>query len=214
MAVNPQTNGPPAVILAGGRSMRMGRDKADVTLGGVPLIRRIAARLAPQAGLVAVNRNSGSSPPGVAVFEDTLPGQAGPMAGVLSAMRHVAMRLPGESHVATVPTDTPFLPLDLLARLQSAVSRQDQIAVAFSVGIMHPVFALWPVGLADDLQDWLATDAKRRVRAFIGKHPMVAVDFSLLQTAGGPVDPFFNINTPADLETAEGWLPLVEEMER
>ena len=43
---------------------------------------------------------------------------------------------------------------------------------------------------------------------------MVEVDFQPLETAIGPVDLFFNINTPADLELAERWLPFIEDMER
>ena len=79
---------------------------------------------------------------------------------------------------------------------------------------MHPVFALWPISLADELEHWLLTDEKRRVRNFIESHSMAVVDFPLIDAAAGSIDPFFNINTPADLETAERWLPFIEDMER
>jgi molybdopterin-guanine dinucleotide biosynthesis protein A len=211
------TERPPAVILAGGRSSRMGSDKAAVMLGGRPLLSRIIDRLAPQAAGVCVNSNIIARldfAPGVAVFADTVPGHAGPMAGVLAAMRHTAECFPAASHVVTVPTDTPFVPRDLVDRLQVAITEPAQIAVAYSAGIMHPVFALWPLSLADELEHWLLTDEKRRVRSFIESHGMAAVDFPVIDTAAGSIDPFFNINTPADLETAERWLPLIEDMER
>lgn len=208
---------PPGVVLAGGRSSRMGADKAAAVLGGKPLLRRVIERLAPQTAGLGVNSNTTTGldfAPGIAVFADTVPGHVGPMAGVLSGMRHVARHYPPASHVATVPTDTPFFPLDLVARLQAAISLPGQIAVAYSAGIMHPVFALWPVSLADELEDWLLTDDKRRVRSFIERHAMVEVYFPVIETVDGPIDLFFNINTPADLETAERWLPLIEETER
>ncbi|MCV9960642.1 molybdenum cofactor guanylyltransferase MobA [Pararhizobium sp. BT-229] len=214
---NPKTDRPPGIVLAGGRSSRMGSDKAAVMLGGKPLLRRVIERLSPQTAGLSVNSNTLSAldfAPGIAVFSDTVPGHAGPMAGVLAAMRHTAMHFPAASHVVTVPTDTPFFPLDLVARLQAAITRPDQIAVAFSAGTMHPVFALWPVDLADELEHWLQTDEKRRVRGFIEKHYVAEADFPALATIAGPIDPFFNVNTPADLVMAERWLALMEETER
>ncbi|MBP1857089.1 molybdenum cofactor guanylyltransferase MobA [Rhizobium herbae] len=208
---------PRGVVLAGGRSFRMGSDKAAVMLGGKPLVHHVIERLAPQTDGLSVNSNTATGlefAPGVPVFADTVPGHAGPMAGVLSGMRHAERHLPVASHIATVPTDTPFFPLNLVSRLQAAITQPGQIAVAYSAGVMHPVFALWPVALADELEHWLLTDEKRRVRGFIERHPVAEVDFPVVETAEGPIDPFFNINTPGDLETAEHWLPLIEETER
>ncbi|WP_438747941.1 molybdenum cofactor guanylyltransferase MobA [Pararhizobium sp. O133] len=208
---------PPGVILAGGRSSRMGSDKSARLLGGIPLLQHVIERFAPQTSMVGVNRNISDKldfAPTIPVFADTVPGHVGPMGGVLAAMRHARVFTPTGSHVATVPTDTPFFPRDLVARLQMAISGPDEIAVAFSGETMHPVFALWPIALADALETWLLTDEKRRVRSFIERHPMSAVPFAPLDTADGPIDQFFNINTPADLETAERWLPLIRENER
>ena len=215
--MNASPDRPPAVILAGGRSSRMGSDKAAVLLGGRPLLSRTIERLLPQVAGVGVNSNIIARldfAPGIAVFADTVPGHAGPMAGVLSAMRHAAACFPAASHVVTVPTDTPFVPRDLVERFQRALTEPAQIAVASSAGIMHPVFALWPISLADELEHWLLTDEKRRVRSFIESHRMAVVDFPLIDAAAGSIDPFFNINTPADLEMAERWLPFIEDMER
>jgi molybdopterin-guanine dinucleotide biosynthesis protein A len=214
---NPKKDRPPGIILAGGRSSRMGSDKAAVMLGGKPLLHRVIERLSPQTAGLSVSSNTLSTldfAPGIAVFADTVPGHAGPMAGVLSAMRHAAMHFHAASHIVTVPTDTPFFPLNLVASLQAAITRPDQIAVACSAGTMHPVFALWPIGLADELERWLQTDEKRRVRGFIEKHAVAEADFAALATIAGPIDPFFNINIPADLVMAERWLALMEETER
>ncbi|WP_426230261.1 molybdenum cofactor guanylyltransferase MobA [Pararhizobium sp. DWP3-4] len=213
----PSANIPRGVVLAGGLSSRMGQDKAAVMLGGKPLVHRVIERLAPQTAGLSVNSNTNTSlnlAPAIAVFGDTVPGQVGPMAGVLSGMRHAARHFPVASHIATVPTDTPFFPSDLVARLQAAITEPGQIAVAYTAGIMHPVFALWPVALADELEQWLRTDDKRRVRGFIERHPVARVDFPMIETVDGPIDPFFNINTPAELEMAERWLPFIEGTER
>jgi molybdenum cofactor guanylyltransferase len=200
---------PPAVILAGGRSSRMGRPKATITLGGRTMLTRVIERLRPQVASIAVNLNTDPGialPSDPAVIADTIPGFVGPLAGVLVAMRHTAQVAPEASHVLSAPIDTPFFPSTLAARLQHALASGDEIAVAWSGGEMHPLFALWPIALADDLDAWIRTDTKRRVRAFIARHPSVAVDFPPIATKAGPLDPFFNINTPQQLEEAEEWL--------
>ncbi|AFL52683.1 molybdopterin-guanine dinucleotide biosynthesis protein A [Sinorhizobium fredii] len=205
---------PPAVILAGGRSSRMGRPKAAVVLGGQTMLARVVERLSPQAASIAVNLNSDPGialPSGHPVIADTMSGLPGPLAGVLAALQHARKVAPEASHVLTVPIDTPFFPVTLTARLQGALIVGDEIAVAWSLGEMHPLFALWPLSIADDLDVWIRTDEKRRVRAFIARHPSVAVDFPTVTTKAGLLDPFLNINTPQQLEQAEEWLNRLED---
>lgn len=199
----------PAVILAGGLSRRMGSPKSALMLGGLPMLTQIVERLRPQVASIAVNLNAEPTeavPGGLPVIADTVPGFLGPLAGVLTAMRHVAATTPKAEHVVVLPTDTPFFPADLVQRLANAMTLRQQIAVAESADHMHPLFALWPVQLADDLEAWLTSDPKRRVRAFIERHPSVSVDFPLVATTRGEFDPFFNVNTPDDLKDAEEWL--------
>lgn len=208
---------PPAVVLAGGRSARMGRPKASVMLGGQTMLARVVARLLPQAASIAVNLNIDPDialPSGAPAIADTIPGLPGPLAGVLAAMRHARKVAPGASHVLTVPIDAPFFPGTLTARLQAALVVGNEIAVAWSLGEMHPLFALWPLSIADALDSWIRTDEKRRVRAFIARHPSVAVDFPAVTTKAGPLDPFFNVNTPQQLAEAEAWLNRLEESAR
>ncbi|ARO30485.1 molybdenum cofactor guanylyltransferase [Rhizobium sp. NXC14] len=191
------------VVLAGGRSQRMGRDKAEVMLGTESLLRHVLLRLSQQVISVAVNADAVAED--VAAVPDRIPGKAGPMAGIHAAMVYGA-GLPAISHVVTVSVDCPFFPIDLVARLAAALERPSQIAIAASEGRSHPVFGLWPVTLATDLEDWIATDAKRRVRDFLLRHDVTEVAFPLHPTRASLLDPFFNINTPDDLIEAERWL--------
>jgi molybdopterin-guanine dinucleotide biosynthesis protein A len=93
-----------------------------------------------------------------------------------------------------------------VARLEGAAAAPDQIVLAASAGRVHPVVALWPLSLADDLEAWLTEPENRKLQAFIARHPSIAVDFPLLATPAGDLDPFFNVNTPDDLATAERFL--------
>ncbi|AGS22198.1 molybdenum cofactor guanylyltransferase [Rhizobium etli] len=191
------------VVLAGGRSQRMGRDKAVVMLGTDSLLRHVLLRLSQQVISVAVNADAVAED--VPVVPDRVPGKAGPMAGIHAAMVHGA-GLPAITHVVTVSVDCPFFPTDLVARLAAALERPSQIAIAASEGRSHPVFGLWPVTLAADLEVWIATDEKRRVRDFLLRHDVTEVDFPLHPTRASLLDPFFNINTPDDLIEAQRWL--------
>lgn len=195
----------PGVVLAGGRSSRMGRDKATVLLGGHSLLDHAVARLSQQVPAVAVNADAPEKESVVPLVPDLIPGKAGPMAGIHAAMAYAA-KLPGVSHVVTVSVDSPFFPGDLVTRLAAAVDNPGRIVIAASEGRIHPVFGLWPVVLAGDLERWVATDEKRRVRDFLLRHDATEVVFPLHPTRASALDPFFNINTPDDLVEAERWL--------
>lgn len=200
----------PALILAGGRSSRMGSDKLLLPFGERTLLAHIAERLGPQVAEISVNAAASLPlPAGFRRLSDTLPGQPGPLAGVLAGLRDVARRLPSATHLLTVPSDAPFFPLDLVARLQTAASGPDMIAVASSDGRTHPVFGLWPVTAADDLEAWLADPENRRLSAFLARHPAVAVHWPSRETALGELDPFMNLNTPAELEAARRFLKVL-----
>jgi molybdopterin-guanine dinucleotide biosynthesis protein A len=202
------------VVLAGGASLRMGADKRRLPLAGQPLLAHVAARLAPQVAALAVALDretsarlaagdvpdlAGAIPPGTAVLTDALDTREGPLAGVLAGLCWAAGR--GAARLLTVPVDTPLLPLDIAARLAAAVSG-DEIAVAASDGRIHHTVALLPAGLAGDLAAFLTGD-DRRVRSFLARHTVRTVEFPPLVVGGRSLDPLQNLNTPADLATAE-----------
>ncbi|QND47384.1 molybdenum cofactor guanylyltransferase [Rhizobium lusitanum] len=202
----------PPFLLAGGRSSRMGANKAFALLGHERLLTRIATRIGQQQTIpVALNADADwLDTEGLRLVPDTITGKLGPLAGVLTAMRHAAVHCPHASHLVTVPIDSPFFPIDLVARLAEPIEGRDDIAIAASLGRDHPVFGLWPVSLADDLEAWLLADEKRRVRDFLARHLVRTVDFPAIETMIGPLDPFFNINTPDDLLDAGRWLAALE----
>lgn len=197
---------PPAVILAGGLSRRMGRDKAQVALQGTPLALRIVERLKPQVSTVYLNASADHPLAALLpLIPDTRPDKPGPLAGVLAGLKHLAERAEPPTHLLTSPCDTPFLPTDLAKRLV-ANAKADTIVLAGSGGRTHPITALWPLSLADDLEAWLSDPAHRRVFDFVARHQAKTVDFAPFQGPFGAVDPFFNVNTPEDLETARAIL--------
>ncbi|MEO1775121.1 MAG: molybdenum cofactor guanylyltransferase MobA [Pseudomonadota bacterium] len=192
------------VILAGGLARRMGGgDKALLSLAGRPLLGHVIDRLAPQVETVVLNANGDPdrfAPFALPVVADTVEGFAGPLAGVLAAMRWAAPQ--GITHVASAAADTPFFPTDYVAQLAAALTAETPIAMAATVepkrGLgEHPTFALWPVDLADDLEDALTRGGLRKIIVWASRHGIARVEF-----AGDRQ--FFNVNTPEDLAEAEG----------
>jgi molybdopterin-guanine dinucleotide biosynthesis protein A len=189
------------LVLAGGRALRMdGADKGLLMLRGQPLVAHVAARLAPQVHtmMVSANRNASTySMYGEVVEDDSaLGGWQGPLAGVAAGLARARTEW-----VATVACDMPFLPLDLVARLQAAVrSHAAPAAVAMIGGRPIPVCMLVPVRMAGDLAAWLTEGTDRKVAHWLARVGCIDVAFDDVAEA------FANINTPADLARAAAYI--------
>lgn len=194
------------VLLAGGRSSRMGgREKALLDIGGKPMLLHVLSRLRPQVGRIVVNANgdparfSGYCLP---VVPDSIEGYAGPLAGLHAGIAWARRETPEAKFIASVPVDCPFLPLDLVSRLKAALIAADApCAIAASDGERHPVAGLWRV----ELLEALAESLKQNIRAlhrFADAHGCAVADFAPVDVGSAKVDPFFNVNAPADLEKA------------
>src|SRR5438270_2629092 len=130
------------LVLAGGQGSRMGGvDKGLQPFRGKPMVAHVLERLAPQVGTILVNANRNAdaySAFGHRVIADEIEGFAGPLAGFERGLAHATTPL-----VVTVPCDSPFLPLDLVARLRRALDAGEaQLAVAKTSDQAHPVFSL------------------------------------------------------------------------
>jgi len=197
-----------AVLLAGGQARRMGGgDKCLRPIAGRPILAHILDRLRPQVDAIAINANGDPArfaEFGLEVVADSVAGFPGPLAGVLAGLDWAATRQVAALDMVSVPCDGPFLPRDFVARLVAGRDAAGaEMACAASAGQAHPVAALWPVRLRDDLRRALTVEGIRKVDAWTGRHRLAQVPF-----ADEPVDPFFNANEPSDLMEAERLLKL------
>lgn len=168
-------------ILAGGQSRRFGSDKALAAYAGQALIEHVIAALRSQcAAVIVCGRSSdGLEATGIQAIPDRPAPHLGPLGGLNAALHYAQSH--GYSHVLTAGCDTPRLPPDLLHQLTAP-------SPAFVRDL--PVIGLWPVDLADALDQQLAGSADRSIGRWarsIGAEP---VDLA----AAVP-----NINTPGDL---------------
>jgi len=199
----------PAVILAGGLSRRMGTNKATARLAGKPMLDHIIERLLPQVSALAINSHDDALHPSLPCIADTMAEHPGPLAGIAAAMRF-ARHTSQARHVLTTPVDTPFLPHDLGQCLCNGLQTDDNIVLARSGGRTHPVIGLWPISLEEQIIAWLKVPQNRKLMVFLQSLPVIEVDFAEIDTAIGPLDPFFNVNTPSDLARAELYLKALQ----
>ncbi len=77
--------------------------------------------------------------------------------------------------------------------------------MARSADGMHPVFGLWPISVAPDLEASLIS-GDRKVSEWVEQHQAKKVMFPPVKIEGRTIDPFFNVNRPDDLAAAEAFL--------
>jgi len=184
------------IILAGGQGRRMGGvDKGLKLLRGKPMVQWVLDRFTPQVDEVLINANQNLDTYaqfGHNVILDDIGGFAGPLAGLhrgLSAATH--------DLVATVPCDSPFLPLDLIARLYAALNEQQaDLAVARTGDQPHPVFCLTRTSVLPGLTAFLQSGG-RKIDAWYTALNVAEVRFD------DEAEAFSNINTPEELRGFE-----------
>ncbi|PAU97406.1 molybdenum cofactor guanylyltransferase MobA [Paracoccus salipaludis] len=177
------------IVLAGGQSRRMGGgDKGLLDLGGRPVIAHVIERLGCARAISANGDPARFARFGLPVLPDSVPDWPGPLAGVLAGMDWAAGQ--GIARILTAAADTPFFPRDLGTRLAAAKAP----VVMATGGGDHPAFAMWDVALRDDLRAALHSGT-RRMRNWMDARGALRVEIP-------GEDPFFNINTPADLDAA------------
>lgn len=177
------------VILAGGRSTRMGgKDKGLVQLGDKALYQHVLSRLTSQVSqiIISANRNLPCYQEcGLPVFSDTTADYFGPLAGILAGLTHARTEW-----VVCTPCDVPDFPFNLVEQLWKHKGKA-LAAYASDGERVHPTFALLHTSLAADLTRYLA-QGERKLMLFMAAVNAQQVVFS------GQQDAFRNLNTPED----------------
>ena len=185
-------------IISGGKSTRMGTEKALVKLGSKSLIVRVIDRLIPQVEDIVINANGDTKRfeflefdiiPDIETEIDT------PLAGIHSALSYAQDE--GYDAVVTVPSDGPFIPHDLVRKLAGT-----KPAFANSKGQDHFLTGFWPVALLPHLTQEI--HASNRVQDWVFK-----INATKVNWRADDYDPFMNINTQADMAAALKILPKV-----
>jgi molybdenum cofactor guanylyltransferase len=184
------------VILAGGQSRRMGRDKAAIVLGGVPVLERIATAMSPLVERIRVIGDRVTDARGLEVQPDLEPG-LGPLSGI-----HAALATATAGAVLVVGCDLPFVTASFLSGLCERLDDGADAVVPRVSGRAVPVCAVYRTDCLDRLESSLA---RRELKAasFVTSLATRYVDDEELARLDPHAVCLVNVNTPEDLERAQ-----------
>ena len=185
------------LILAGGASSRMGRNKALIDLDGEPLVARVAAALAPVSDerLIVANDPAPYRFLGLPIVPDIEPGY-GPLMGLYSGLKAASGEL-----ALLVAVDMPFLSPDFLRYLLSLAPGYD-VVIPEAQGRLHPLCAVYRRATCLPAVEAAIARGQRRLIAF---HPQVRVrrvPEEALRRVSPDLRALINVNTPEELARA------------
>ena len=190
------------VILAGGKSKRMGKNKLFLKLNNIELIDHTIQKVKKSLKELIIITNQENEffvKNNLTTVKDCIDGQLGPLVGILTAMKWAKENYPSCSWIATFPCDTPFFPEAVILQfIKESKKKESLILCASSHGRKHNIFGLWSLDLYDKLYDDLVNNKVRKVQDWTKANNIKNLEFKFKD-----YDPFFNINTVEDLEFAK-----------
>jgi len=166
---------------------------------GRSLLHTVIDRVAPQVSRLVLSVENVSdrySVYGLEQVADALPGHAGPLGGLLSAMRLTA---PGQEWLLLVPCDAPFVPLDLGLKLHRAVIDEGRLVGVVSYREeLQPTFSLWHRDLLPGLEGAVMGKGMAGFKQYLQQTPHATLEWKKTD-----ISPFYNVNYPTDLKKAE-----------
>ena len=199
------TGNPSGIILAGGRSSRMGvTRKALLELGGQTLLARVIERLQDQLDPLLLSCEANTSDFdafGLPIVPDLVSSFRGPLAGLFSALKYLKA-LDHRNGLFLCPCDAPFIPENLVQTLLDAGQGVNKPVVVISyLGVLQPTFSLWQNHHLAVIEDAVMNKGMGGLKHVLDSLPHKIVEWTPVEPS-----PFFNVNTPEDLNTAEDWL--------
>jgi molybdenum cofactor guanylyltransferase len=197
------------IILAGGKSRRLGQDKASTVLAGKPLIVHVLERLNASVDSIVVVTRPGQELPAEAaqrfrpaVFQDLYPG-AGPLGGLLTGLSAA-----GSFPAIAVACDMPFLEPALLHALLDHLPGYDAVVPVLD-GMTQPLCAAYAGTCIDSLKARLEANQLRLIDWLndINVRRVLDQEWKVADPDGLS---FFNLNTPDDLAKAEAVLAAIK----
>ena len=192
-----------AVVLAGGKSKRFGRDKSQVKLGDKILIDYILTEIIDlyKDILIVANEPIKFLDSNKIFLTSDIKKNLGPLGGVCSAMKWAKDNRKNYKWISTFPIDTPFFKKQILEDFLNQIKPEEsKLFFIKSNNTRHNIFGLWSVDLIDKLKEDLE-NGDRKVENWANSVGVKIVNMNFEKN-----DPFFNINTKEDLEKAKKYI--------
>lgn len=178
--------GPIGAVLVGGRSLRMGQDKARLVLGGKSLAERARDLLAPITSRVVFVGGMGSWP-GAHLADAAA--DRGPLAGVVAALR--------QGDVLVLACDLPHVPRAFLAELTRTRADLDGALYSGQAAGSQPLAAFYRQSSLAAAELTLASE-RTSMEAFVSRLNVRRIDDAALAAMGYDAQIFTNLNRPQD----------------
>jgi molybdenum cofactor guanylyltransferase len=190
-----------AVILAGGKSKRFGKDKNHIKLGDKTLLEHVLSKITDKFEKILIVSSQNlekKDMKNITVIPDCFD-DLGPLAGVLSSMKWVKENQKKYKWVATFPSDTPFFEVSIIEEYKKRAKMNDSLLYFVkSNNKRHNIFGIWSMDLIETLESDLVKNNFRKVEEWANKIGVKTIDIKIKK-----FDPFFNINTKEDFEKAK-----------
>lgn len=184
-------------IIAGGKSSRMGTNKAFITFDGQTLIERIIERtqdLGQQTTMLITNTPDEYTHLNVPMFADVIP-DSGSLGGIYSALYHSKT-----THTIVIACDMPFVSADVLRLMQTHADNAD-VVVPTVEGYPQGLHAIYSKNCLEPIRAKI--ESKRlKVIGFYEQVRVTYLDETALETVNSDGLAFMNVNTPEELEIA------------
>lgn len=190
-----------AIILCGGRSLRMGRDKALLPVSDEVFLERICRIVTPAAGVVIVAAAEDQKVPElgthVRVVTDLLP-DAGPLAGLLTGLQELRRLRPELTHAWLAGCDAPFVCPPVIARLRKLIGNADAVVVEHRKQL-QPLGALYNIRILSVVSR-LIESGRRSLHQLLQEIECTHVEAESFRDLDPELAFLRNINTPEDYE--------------
>ena len=190
-----------AVILAGGKSKRFGKDKNHIKLGDKTLLEHVLSKITDKFEKILIVSSQNlekKDRKNITVIPDCFD-DLGPLAGVLSSMKWVKENQKKYKWVATFPSDTPFFEVSIIEEYKKRAKMNDSLLYFVkSNNKRHNIFGIWSMDLIETLESDLVKNNFRKVEEWANKIGVKTIDIKIKK-----FDTFFNINTKEDFEKAK-----------
>jgi molybdopterin-guanine dinucleotide biosynthesis protein A len=184
------------IVLAGGESRRMGRDKAFLTLDGIPLIEHVLRTLHGMfPRTIIVTNNPAAYALYDAVVVTDVVDKPGPLTGIYSGLLHST-----DEHNFLVACDMPFLNGGLISYMAGLVNDQD-IVVPMIAGRVEPLHAVYSKGLLSLIEKRIRQDA-RQIQGIFSEARVRFVTETEIDRYDPEHRSFKNLNTPEEYKEA------------
>ena len=182
------------LLLAGGRSSRMGQNKSLIKFFGKSMIEIVLERASLQVEQIAINSNERIDDVFAKKYElveDCIQGRLGPLVGILTGLKWAKSLKKNIKFLVIFPVDSPFIPINFVKILDSNSNDFDIIMSRYQSRI-HPVCSMWNVRLINQLEEDIK-HGTRKIEEFSRKKKTKVVNFKQIG-----YDPFFNVNRKED----------------